>query len=134
MCIRNVLKKASIKVGSSIDEFRASLVKQNKFYLLATEMPANKVYLQFEGVLNKKAVVWHTCIRTIDEYAEQHFVESDPKQFIDIKIDNKNYLLEIALNIQQIDKAVIERTIIMMRKYKRLQPGRHEYGARSKTR
>lgn len=32
-----------------------------------------------------------------------------------------------------IDRAVIERTIIMIRKYRRLKEGLHEYGARSKT-
>lgn len=42
------------------------------------------------------------------------------------------YQLEVGLNVKQIDKAVIERTIIMIRQYRRLQSGCHEYGVRSK--
>lgn len=127
MCIRDVLKK-----HFSIDELRNILSVQNKTYLIVGELPSNKVYLQFEGRLNGNAVVWNACICTINHYAQRYVVDTDPKQFIDIKIEDEIFWLKIALNIKQIDKAAIERTIIMIRKYKRLQIGRHEYGVRSK--
>jgi len=60
-------------------------------------------------------------------------VAEDPKQFIDIEIEGKVYKVTVALNLKQFDQAAVERTIIMVRKYKRLQLGRHEYCARSKT-
>jgi len=128
MCIRDVLKN-----HFSIDELRNILEAKNKNYLIVGELSSNKVYLQFEGKLNGSAVVWNACICTIDDYAQRHVIDKDPKQFIDIKIEKEIYWLKIALNIKQINKAAIERTIIMMRKYKRLQVGRHEYGVRSKT-
>jgi len=111
----------------------ALLKDQQRPYLLLGDLPSNKVYIQFEGKLDGKSVVWNACIRTIEEYALSHEVSEDPKQFIDITIDHGVYKLEIGLNIKLIDAATIERTIIMIRNYKRLQPGRHEYGARSKT-
>jgi len=128
MCIHEALK-----IISSIDEFRSILAVKNETYLLVSQLPAKKVYLQFEGTLKAKPVVWNACVRTVEDYSERHDVGCDPKQFIDIQMVKHGYLLEIALNLVQIDQAVIERTIIMIRKYKQLQPGRHEYGARSKT-
>ncbi len=125
--------KTALNINLSIDEFRHELGRQKKRYLLFNELPADKVYLQFEGKLAGELRVWNACIRTIEEYARVHHVESDPEQFIDIQIKNACYLIEIALNIKQIDRAAVESTIIMIRKYKRLQPGRHHYGVRSKT-
>jgi len=116
----------------SIDEFRKVLSKQNKLYLLFTGLPANKVLVQFEGRFENKSVVWKACIRTVEDYSRNHPVSDDPSQFIDIKIENNIFNLEVALNIYQIDQAVIERTIIMIRKYKKLKAGRHEYCVRSK--
>lgn len=128
MCIEDLLN-----VSLSIDELRHELGKQKKMYLLFSELPADKVYLQFEGKLSAEPRVWNACIRTMKEYSRTHRVGSDPGQFIDIQIKNACYLIEIALNIEQIDRAAVESTIIMIRKYKRLQPGRHQYGLRSKT-
>ena len=38
--------------------------------------------------------------------------------------------ITIGLNVPKLDAAVIEKTTIMIRNYKRLQTGRHEYGER----
>jgi len=122
-----------IKDQSSIDDFRLELSMQNKAFLLFTDLPAEKVFLQFEGKLENIPVVWNACIRTVEEYSREHPVSDDPHQFIDIKVENEVYNLEIALNIKQINQAVIEGTIIMIRKYKNLRPGCHEYCVRSRV-
>lgn len=122
-----------MKYISELQSLHAILKEHKCPYLLSGDIPSNKVYIQFEGKLDGKSVVWNACIRTIEEYALSHEVSEDPRQFIDISIENDVYKLEIGLNIELIDAATIERTIIMIRNYKRLQPGRHEYGARSKT-
>jgi len=114
-------------------EFRQVIKMQEKTFILHTTLPSDKVYLEFEGVLDNKPVLWHACIRTMQEYANHHSVSSDPRQFINIGVLNDVYKLEVGLNIDQIDQSAVERTIIMIRKYKRLCSGRHEYGARSKT-
>ena len=122
-----------INLRMSIDEFRANLKRQEKTVLIDGKLPANKVFLQFEGKFEGMEVVWNACIQTIAEYSKKHRVSNDPKQFIDIKLVDGGYYLDIGLNVAQIDQTVIEGTIIMIRKYKRLQFGRHEYGERSKT-
>jgi len=84
----------------------------------------------FEG----KEVVWGANIKTLYAcYLERKSAISDEHaqklhQFIDIKLCNKTYQVEIGLNLKQIDEPAIKRAIIMMRKYKRLHFGRHEYG------
>jgi len=117
----------------SIDEFREYLKRHEKTYLINGKLPADKVFLQFEGKFEEKEVVWNACIQTIVEYSKKHPVSGDPKQFIDIKLIDGGYFLEVGLNIAKIDRTVLEATIIMIRKYKRLQFGRYEYGVRSKT-
>lgn len=96
-------------------------------------LPADRLSLQFIGPFNGQPVVWNARLYTMQAYAESHPVGDDPLQVIDIRQENGGYLIDIALNISQIDQAAVERTIIMVRKYKRLRLGRHEYGARSKT-
>lgn len=116
-----------------LNEFRRVLKIHQAPFLLHTTLPSDKVYIEFEGVLGNEPVVWHACIRTMQEYANHHAMPADPMQFINIDVLNGVHKLEVGLNISQIDQSAVERTIIMVRKYKRLRLGRHEYGARSKT-
>lgn len=116
-----------------VHEFRYKLKASKQDYILESDVPANKVYLQFEGFFDGSVVIWHTCVQTVKEYSLSNPVDDDPKQFINIELVDGLYKLDIALNLQQIDLPALERTIIMIRKYKRLDLGCHEYGARSKT-
>jgi len=116
-----------------VNRFRHKLEMREESFILESEIPAEKVYLQFEGVLEGVAVVWHACVQTVKEYSKNSLVDEDPKQFINIEKKDGLYKLEVALNIKQIDQPALERTIIMIRKYKRLSVGYHEYGPRSKT-
>lgn len=51
------------------------------------------------------------------------------RQFIDIgELTSHGRAIVIGLGVPTIDEAVIQRTIIMVRQYKRLHPGRHEFG------
>ena len=121
------------KYISDVEELRALLKDSSKEYLLMSALPALKAYLQVEGVFEGEQVVWNMCLRTIDDYAESHQVTEDPRQFINIEQKSGAYKIEIGLNVQLIDQSVVEGTIVMVRKYKRLHLGLHEYGARSKT-
>ncbi|RDH82771.1 MAG: hypothetical protein DIZ80_10875 [endosymbiont of Galathealinum brachiosum] len=122
-----------MKYMAEVEEFRDKLKSGGKPFLLRNRLPAVKVELEFEGLLNGMPVVWHACIRTVEDCSLNNQVSDDPKQFIKIEIIDGRHELEVALNLNVIDMATLERTIIMIRKYKRLQPGCHEYGARSKT-
>jgi len=106
---------------------------QNQSYLIEGALPASHVALQFEGGFGGEDVIWHATLTAMSEYAENNEVAEDPEQFIDVQIIDNVYQIEIVLNVKQIDRAIVEATIIMIRKYKRLQPGRHQYGVKSKT-
>ena len=118
---------------ANINQLRERLSREGKDYVLESILPAQKVYTKFEGTFEGRVVVWNACIHTLASYALTHDVDNDPKQFLDIRFINGAYEIEIGLNLAEIDKAAVERTIIMVRKYKRLHLGRHEYGAKSKT-
>ena len=125
--------KNNQKYIRSIDELRRRIKEEKTKFLILDELPAEKVHLKFEGELEGKVVVWNACLRTIADYAKNHQLSENPAQFIKIKEDEGVYKLEVALNVEQINQSVIESTIIMIRKYKRLKLGFHEYGVRSKT-
>jgi len=118
---------------SNIEIFNTLLHENHQEYLLLGDLPSENVKVVFTGGFNGIQVVWNACVRTIQDYALHHEVTEDPMQFIDISHKDDVYWLEVGLNVSVIDKAMIERTIIMIRNYKRLDFGRHEYGARSKT-
>lgn len=116
-----------------VSKFRQQLKASEQAFILESDVPADKVYLQFEGVFDGEVVIWHTCVQTVKEFSLNNPVDDDPKQFINIELVGGFHKLDIALNIKQIDMPALERTIIMIRRYKRLALGCHEYGARSKT-
>lgn len=118
---------------TDVQELQRRLVGSHNDYLLQDALPAHRVRLVFAGPFKGETVAWNACIETIEAYAQHHRVDDDPQQFIDIRCENEVYWIHIGLNVQQIDQAVIERSMIMVRNYKRLREGRHEYGARSKT-
>ena len=122
----------AINIIKEIDELRRLLEHNEQDFLLSDTLPADKIHVQFEGVMEGMPVVWNACIRTMDDYLLQHVASVDPKQYINIEIDNGAYQLEVGLHVKQIDQAALARTIIMIRKYKRLQIGRYSFGARSK--
>jgi|GEM_PF-815705 len=128
-----LFRDTPIQPITDLQELQRQLVESHRDYLLQDVLPAQRVRLVFAGSFKGEAVVWNACIETIEAYAQHHRVEADPQQFIDIRCENHAYWIHIGLNLQQIDQAVIERSIIMVRNYKRLSEGRHEYGARSKT-
>lgn len=124
---------SEIQPITDLQELQRRLIENQCDYLLQDVLPANRVRLVFAGPFKDEPVVWNACIETIEAYSQHHRVGADPQQFIDIRRENDAYWIHIGLNLQQIDQAVIERSIIMVRNYKRLSEGRHEYGARSKT-
>ena len=106
-------------------------------YTLQQRFSPEHVALLFEGVLIGQPVTWHAHIRTLKDYCQEQLRNSQQAQpetsiqaqpFIEITIKNHVHQLMVALNLPVIDEPAIMRTIIMIRQYKRLQPGRHQYG------
>jgi len=88
----------------------------------------------FEGTFEGRTVCWHCHLVTLASVAQQSG-QSSQRQFIEIEslilstsseIPSLN--ITVGLNLPVIDAAAIRKTSIMIRNYKRLHGGRHEYG------
>ena len=93
------------------------------------------VSIRFIGSFNNRQVIWNAKIHTLQNKFRESIAAAEPgsteqtlRQSIDISKENEDYGIEVALNLREINEAVIKRTIIMIRKYKRLHSGCHEYG------
>ncbi len=99
-------------------------------YLLVDEPAAHQVRVRFVGALQGQPVVWDcryvalAGAGTPDETgcaAQRNYIEVGAVQAHGVS-------LQVGLNVAFIDRPAIEKMIIMVRNYKRLRPGRHEYG------
>ena len=96
---------------------------------------ADHVHVRFTGPFLGRQVTWDASIATLEhEYRARQFSRPpgdavELRQFIEVgDEDNGMRTLRIGLNVAQIDEPVIRKTIIMVRQYRRLREGRHEYG------
>lgn len=117
----------------SLIHLQQALEKAGTDYLL-DQRSAEEWRIRFIGPFQGRDVVWHGYIRTLHNaagspsHATYHNDAVRIRQYIDITEREDGYGLQVALNLPILDEAAILRTIIMIRKYKRLRAGRHEYG------
>ena len=99
-------------------------------YKLIQQTDSQLAHIQFEGLFQGETVTWDTHFFTLNGYkAQQEDNNKIQKQFIDIEpIDSNNLKLTIALKIAEINHQNIQKMMIMVKQYKNLSLGRHEYG------
>lgn len=99
-------------------------------YTLIQQYNDQHIHLKFDGPFQDKIVTWDTHFFTLENYnAENGVQDADTKQFIDIEsIESNSMRLTIALKIPDISHSNIQKMIIMIKQYKNLSIGRHEYG------
>ncbi|MCW9031102.1 MAG: hypothetical protein OQK58_06395 [Gammaproteobacteria bacterium] len=75
-------------------------------------------------------MTWDTHFFTLESYvAQQKCKKKNLKQFINIEpVDSDVLKLTIALKIAEVNHQNIQKMMIMIRQYKNLSIGRHEYG------
>ena len=117
------------------EQLAAELVISGEDYRLIHRHSPASVHIQFTGVFQQQPVVWDAVIQTLNTYFDHTLAAKlEPgqcvqlRQFIEIKSAVTDLQIQIGLNLDEIDDAAIKRSIIMIRKYKRLHVGRHEYG------
>lgn len=91
----------------------------------------DQVHIRFTGPFQGRQVTWDARIVTLAHAARSRPANStaELRQFIEVGRDNDGTRqLRIGLNVDHIDEPAILKTIIMIRQYRRLQEGRHEYG------
>ena len=91
-----------------------------------------QAHFAFTGPFEGQEIVWDATLLTLDAYRRTQPIVAQSVQrhsFIEIGEPRPNgRIVHIALDIPAIDDAVILRAIIMMRQYKRLRVGRHDFG------
>jgi len=98
-------------------------------YTLIEQVNTQYAHLKFEGPFQGKTVTWDTHFYTFDGYSSKNKETNITKQFINIKENNADTMeLTLALNISEINTPNIHKMMIMIRQYKNLAIGRHEYG------
>ena len=99
-------------------------------YKLIQQTDSQLAHLQFEGTFQQKPVTWDTHFYTLQGYQSKNKNASPiTKQFIEIEpIDSDSLKLTIALKVPEINHQNIEKMMIMVKQYKNLALGRHEYG------
>ncbi len=115
----------------------SSSVSQNKLVYEALEpLDGPSARIRFSGHLQGREVIWQARLRTLEDVwrerraAEPVDTPMTLRQYIDIAPDGDPaaWPLEVALAVPAIDAPTVFKTIIMIHNYKRLAPGRHEYG------
>lgn len=99
-------------------------------YTLIHQPDAHYAHLTFNGLFLGNSVTWDTHFYTLQGFYPDEDVNLDNiKQFIDIEtISTDKMKLTIVLRISDINNSSIQKMMIMIKQYKALSLGRHEYG------
>ena len=99
-------------------------------YKLINQTDTQLAHIQFEGPFQGETVTWDTHFFTLNGYVAHKKYKDEPlKQFIMIEsIEDDLLKLTVALKIPEINHQNIQKMMIMVKQYKNLSLGRHEYG------
>jgi hypothetical protein len=97
------------------------------------DQPDNqRIHIRFLGRFLGQPVVWDCEFVTLAaEHNDRKNQTTDTqlRNFIDIgRLTSRGRSLRVGLSLPCIDQPAIEKMLIMIRNYKRLSTGRHEYG------
>ena len=116
-----------------IDTFTQKLTSTGQEYECLRLVGNGMAHFRFIGNFEGENTIWDAHLYTLAYYVEKVAELSQPdashRQFIDVgEMSEMGRKLEIGLNLPKIDEAAILKTMIMVRQYKKLHCGRHEYG------
>ncbi len=103
-------------------------------YLLLEQADDQRARLRFCGAFLGQVVVWNCEFLTLAaeqvDWQKRHTgAQTVLRNFIEVgEAGPQGVPLRVGLAVVRIDQPAIEKMIIMIRNYKRLQLGRHEYG------
>lgn len=115
-------KRQSAGMSGNVEEFSAYLGARKQDWLLVEQRDDQYAHLRFTGPFEGQLVVWDCKFSTLAEARGR-------RNFIEIGLPGiYGVPLQVGLSVAAIDTPAIEKMIIMIRHYKRLRVGRHEYG------
>lgn len=115
--------------NETLEAFEQRLRNEGKTYEALSPIGEQLCHIRFSGVLQQHAVIWNATLLTLAEYQRKLAITAPLQQFIEIdETDGLDQRVTIALAVDTINEPTIHKAIIMLRQYKRLNPGRHNYG------
>jgi hypothetical protein len=110
--------------------FEQQLASQGQTYQAVTTWGNAGCQLRFTGPFQGVTIVWDAYLHTLAYYVNEHSLKGQSmRQFIEVgDVGENGRRIRIGLNLSLIDEPVILKSIIMVRQYRRLAPGRHEFG------
>lgn len=103
-------------------------------YKILENINPEHVHVQFEGVFRQQHVIWDAHMFTLHEYWRTHYPQNTQtrtglRNFIQIgETGSKRLNLTVGLHVPRMDEPTIQKVMIMIKQYKRLDSGKHEYG------
>lgn len=110
-----------------VERFRSELAATGADYLCESDLAGAslggpQLRVRFIGRFEQAEVVWDAHLLALGQAA-------DSAQFIEIATPTaRGRPIRIGLAVARIDRPTLLKTIIMVRNYKRLRLGRHEFG------
>lgn len=104
-------------------------------FLLLDEPQDERVHVRFTGPFEGAQVVWDCEFVTLRAERRHHSPDSPGaaggrRSFIDIgAAGDRGVALRVGLDLAHIDRPAILKMMVMIRNYKRLRRGRHEFGS-----
>lgn len=122
-------------MSDTIRRFKTELDRDSKDYRHVEPPEAGQAHIRFTGIFQGNEVIWDAVIVTLAHYFRERYPAGKQPgpdfslpQFIEVGTAADGMRkLKVGLNAPCIDEATLRKTIIMIRNYKRLHLGLHEY-------
>ena len=114
-------------IPGDIDGFKEALDRRGADYIHIAAPQAGRAHIRFIGPFAGRPVIWDATVMTL-AYCRRAGMAGNSR-FIEIgdPVDEL-YPIAIGLDLDDIEEPDLLKTVIMIRKYKRLRRGRHEFG------
>jgi hypothetical protein len=92
--------------------------------------PGGKILrLRFEGRFQGRQVTWLATLLALAEFQPTDPTRQPAPNYIEIGEAGRDAVpITVGLQVERIDPPTVRKAMIMIRRYKRLRHGRHEYG------
>ncbi len=82
--------------------------------------------LRFQGRFEGRMVTWLATLRALDDPCD-----TATPNYIEVGVNGPDGIpITVGLDVDRVDLPTVRKAMIMIRRYKRLRRGRHEYGGR----
>lgn len=113
-------------------EFEQQLASQQRKFELLSPLGEQYCHIRFTGPFKGELIIWDAYLQSLAYYLKTQINQAPAtRQFIEVGEPGEyGRQIRIGLNLTIIDEPAILKTLVMIRQYKLLAPGRHEFGER----